>query len=220
MFFYTILILSFVTGYKIIPRFIRNKCIKCSSDEYLDNFFDEYDMNKIIPYENITFNDEISIKTVHFDTNNTKEEEKSIYTHDTYIQDIKKLRENYGAFKNGTNEVKPKKKSKKKAEENAKKYIADMFRKQLQKKMQEKKSNQVNEVYGTGKMIKHNENNQTSNNLVFFVTPTQLNHLKAYNKTMHRERERRLNMTRHRDDENKNRTLPDNSFDDDHYLWF
>ena len=127
-----------------------------------------------------------------FDINNMQE--RSVYTKDTFLDDVKEnIRQNYGAYKDH-NTKNDKKANKKKKE---KKYLEEQFKK-----------------------IKDNkEIKKEDKPIVFLVDPKQLNIYKAYNRTMNEAKKKR-DEEKNQLNNNKNNTLPENFTDDEFYIWF
>lgn len=127
-----------------------------------------------------------------FDINNMQE--RSVYTKDTFLDDVKEnIRQNYGAYKDH-NTKNDKKVNKKKKE---KKYLEEQFKK-----------------------IKDNkEIKKEDKPIVFLVDPKQLNIYKAYNRTMNEAKKKR-DEEKNQLNNNKNNTLPENFTDDEFYIWF
>ena len=191
MFYYHIFLLFSVCSSFLLHFSIRKTNIKKNmfGNDYYN--FDEplsYDIEESV--YNITTLIERNIS--FFDINNMQE--RSVYTKDTFLDDVKEnIRQNYGAYKDH-NTKNDKKVNKKKKE---KKYLEEQFKK-----------------------IKDNkEIKKEDKPIVFLVDPKQLNIYKAYNRTMSEAKKKR-DEEKNQLNNNKNNTLPENFTDDEFYIWF
>lgn len=135
--------------------------------------------------------------------NNTYDTYKMIQEYDFYNVTEHALK--YGAYtrhlpNNNEDQTKDKKYKKKKGKKkiNEQKYINDI----------------LNKFNKKNKIDKENKENKDKP-LIFMVSPNQLSHYRAYNKTIHKHKN--LN----NDNDKKNNTkLPDDFQDDEYYIWF
>lgn len=167
----------------------------------------DHEFNKTVSYDVVqSLYDYWSINTSVLNSAlELTEEPRRVYTNDNFYKDIKEIiKSKYGAYsEHDPSNVKTPKKNKK----NKKKDNKEYFKKQM---------NNIN----------NNKNiNKNDKPVVFLISPNQLHHYKSYNKTMEQakiERNKLSNTTniRPHNNNNENKTLPEDYDNEEFYTWF